>query len=178
VILVEGESDKAAVETLAARLGRDLAADGVSVVAMGGAGNALRYATTYARTGVLLAGMYDVGEMREFRRALEGSGMGPIDTHEEMEHFGFFVCDPDLEAELIRALGTATVEAVLESQGELGSFRIMQRQPAQRGRPVEDQLRRFLGTRSGRKVAYGRLLAEALDLGRVPRPLEGVIAYL
>jgi hypothetical protein len=54
----------------------------------------------------------------------------------------------------------------------------MQRQPAQRGRPVEDQLRRFLGTRSGRKVAYGRLLAEALDLGRVPRPLEGVIAYL
>ena len=37
VVLVEGESDRAAVDALAKRLGRDLDAEGVSIVAMGGA---------------------------------------------------------------------------------------------------------------------------------------------
>ena len=62
-----------------------------------------------------------------------------------MEQLGFYVCDPDLEAELIRALGPDAVEAVLEAQKELGSFRTFQRQPAQRERPVEKQLQRFMG---------------------------------
>jgi len=49
VVLVEGERDKAAVETLADRRGRDLAAEGVEVVAMGGvigvrSGRKARYA--------------------------------------------------------------------------------------------------------------------------------------
>ena len=34
---------------------------------------------------------------------------------------------------------------------------MFQRQPAQRERPVEAQLRRFMGTRSLRKIRYGRL---------------------
>ena len=37
VVLVEGVSDQLAVETLAARLDRDLGAEGVLVVPMGGA---------------------------------------------------------------------------------------------------------------------------------------------
>jgi hypothetical protein len=53
----------------------------------------------------------------------------------------------------------------------------MQRQPAQRGRTVEAQLRRFMGTHSGRKLKYARLLVEALDLDAVPRPLDGVLAH-
>jgi hypothetical protein len=32
-----------------------------------------------------------------------------------------------------------------------------------------------MGTRSGRKILYARLLVEALDLERVPRPLDGVL---
>ena len=39
VLLVEGVSDRVAVETLAARRGRDLGAEGVSVVPIGGAKN-------------------------------------------------------------------------------------------------------------------------------------------
>jgi hypothetical protein len=178
VILVEGESDKAALETLAGRLGHDLSADGVTVVAMGGATNVGRYLEQHAGTGVALAGLCDAGEEGDFRRGLDRIGLGSNLTRGGLESLGFFVCEPDLEAEMIRALGTAAVEGVLEAQGELASFRIMQRQPAQRGRPVEDQLRRFLGTRSGRKVAYGRLLAEAVDLGRVPRPLRAVLAFV
>ena len=64
------------------------------------------------------------------------------------------------------------------AQGELGSLRRFQRQPAQRSRPIEAQLRRFLGTRSGRKLKYARLLVQALDLGRVPEPHDWVLAYV
>ena len=95
-----------------------------------------------------------------------------------MERLGFFVCVADLEDELIRCLGPDVVEAVVAAQGELRSFRSLQRQPAHLGRPVDQQLRRFLGTRSGRKAAYARALVDALDLERVPRPLDGVLASL
>ena len=90
--------------------------------------------------GVRLAGLCDAGEERDFRRALERAGLGSDLTRDDLERLGFYVCDPDLEAELIRALGPDAVEAVLEAQGELGSFRTFQRQPAQRERPVEKQL--------------------------------------
>jgi hypothetical protein len=43
---------------------------------------------------------------------------------------------------------------------------------------VEAQLRRFIGTRSGRKLRYARLLAGALDLGHVPRPLDRLLAHV
>ena len=72
----------------------------------------------------------------------------------------------------------ALVEELLGAQGDLGSFRIMQRQPAWRGRPQGAQLRRFLGTRSGRKIHYGHVLAGALDLTQVPCPLAGVLAHV
>jgi len=90
---------------------------------------------------------------------------------------GVFACDADLEDELIRALGTAAVEAVLEAEGELASFRRFQEQPAQRGRDLHAQLHRFLGTRAGRKIRYGALLVDALDLDRVPCALELVLAH-
>ncbi len=88
------------------------------------------------------------------------------------------MCVADLEDELIRSLGAATVEGIVEAQGEIGSFRTFQKQPAQQGRPVEQQLRRFMGTRSGRKAQYAGLLVGALDLSRVPRPLDGVLAHV
>jgi hypothetical protein len=87
-----------------------------------------------------------------------------------------FVCEPDLEAELVRALGATAVEAVIAAQGELDSFRRLQRQPAQRVRSVEAQLTRFFGGRSGNKARYARLLAEALPPSRIPAPLAGVLA--
>jgi hypothetical protein len=93
-----------------------------------------------------------------------------------MEALGFYVCVADLEDELIRALGTTAVQQLVDSQGELGSFQTFQKQPAQRARPLAAQLRRFIGTRSGRKIRYGRLLVEALDPADVPRPLDLVLA--
>ena len=58
------------------------------------------------------------------------------------------------------------------------SFRTFRKQPAQRTRPTDAQLRRFMGTRSGRKIHYAALLVDALDLDHVPRPLDLVLAHV
>jgi hypothetical protein len=79
---------------------------------------------------------------------------------------------------LIRALGADEVLRVLDAHGDLGPFRTLQKQPSWRGRPVEEQLRRFMGSGGSRKIQYARHLVEALDLGRVPAPLDGVLAAL
>jgi hypothetical protein len=127
---------------------------------------------------VRLAGLCDAGEEREFKRGLERAGLGSKLTRAAMEALGFFVCDPDLEAELIRAIGAATVEQVVDSQRDLRSFRTLQKQPAWQRRTTEEQLRRFMGSGGRRKIRYARLLVEALDLTRVPRPLDHVLAHV
>jgi hypothetical protein len=92
-----------------------------------------------------------------------------------MEELGFFVCVADLEDELVRSVGVAGVEQVIAAEGELGSFRTFQKQPAKRALPYEEQLWRFMWNR---KARYAPLLVHALDLGRVPRPLDGVLAHV
>ena len=180
VVLVEGSSDQVALETLADRRGRDLAAAGIAVVPMGGARNIRRFLEQFGPRGLNLglAGLCDAGEEGDFRRGLEWAGLGSDLGRAEMEALGFYVCVADLEDELIRCLGTAAVEQVLEAQGELGSFRTFQRQPAWRARPSQEQLRRFIGTHSGRKIRYARLLVDALELTSVPRPLDRLLAHL
>jgi len=116
--------------------------------------------------GLKLAGLYDAAEEGDFQRGLEQAGLGSNLTRAEMERLGFYACMADLEDELIRALGADAVEAVIDAQGDLGSFRTCQKQPAWRGGTHEEQLRRFLGTHSGRKIRSAALLVEALDLTR------------
>ncbi|UOE45661.1 ATP-dependent endonuclease [Agromyces larvae] len=154
IVLVEGDSDRIAVEMLAARLGVDLP----PVVAIGGSKNARR--AIAAHPGARLIGLVDAGERRDFESVID-----PV-----------FVCDPDLEAEFVRALGVDGTLAVVREQGELDSFRTLQRQPALRERSIEVQLARFFGGRSGNKLRYARLLAEAVPLDRVPPPLAALFA--
>ena len=125
-----------------------------------------------------LAGLCDEGEEEVFRRGLERAGFGDELTRSDMERLGFYVCVADLEDELIRALGPAFVEAVVESEGDLGSFRTFQKQPAWRGQRLDGQLRRFMGSADRRKLRYARLLVDAIDLDGIPRPLDGVLAHV
>jgi hypothetical protein len=180
VVLVEGISDQRALEVLAERRGRSLDAEGVSVVPIGGAQSIGRFLTRFGPQGldVKLAGLCDAGEESDFRRGLERAGLGASLTRADMESLGFYVCDADLEDELIRALGVDSVQRVVDAQGDLGSFRTLQKQPAWRRRPAEEQLRRFMGSGGSRKIRYARLLVEALDLTRVPRPLDRVLAHV
>jgi hypothetical protein len=180
VVLVEGFSDRCALEALAARGGRDLDREGVSIVPMGGATNIGHFLDAFGPRGlgIRLAGLCDAAAEPDFRRGLQRAGLGVRLARGGLERLGFFVCVADLEDELIRSLGVASVEQVIEGQGELGSLRTLQKQPAHRGEPAAAQLRRFMGTRSGRKSRYARLLAEAVDPARVPRPLERLLAHV
>jgi hypothetical protein len=180
VVLVEGLSDRLALEVLARRRGRDLAADGIAVIAMHGATNLGRYLERYGPGGlnVKLAGLCDAAEEDYFGRALRRAGIGAGASGAAMEALGFFVCTRDLEDELIRALGTDAVEHIIAAQGELRSLRTLQRQPAQRDQTTQDQLRRFMSGRSGNKHRYARLLADAVQLNQAPRPLDGVLGHL
>jgi len=180
VVLVEGLSDQFALEALAERHGRNLDAEAISVVPIGGAQAIGRFLNLFGPPGldVRLAGLCDAAEEGEFRRGLEQAGLGSHLTRAEMERLGFYVCVADLEEELIRALGAASVEQVIDAQGDLGSFRTLQKQPAWEARSVEEQLRRFMGSGGSRKIRYARLLIDALDLARVPRSLERVLAHV
>jgi hypothetical protein len=156
VVLVEGISDRIALETLAARRGVE-----VDVVPMGGAHAVGRYLARY--DGARVVGLCDERERAVFLRA----GMDEAD---------FGVCIADLEDELIRAVGPERITALLEEGGSLASFGTFQRQPAWRGRPVDAQLRRFLCSSDGRKLRYVPLLVDAaVDAGTVPRPLDAVL---
>jgi hypothetical protein len=180
VILVEGRSDQAAVLALAGRQGRDLARERVEVVAMGGATNAGFFLEALGPHGASLplAGLCDAAEVGHFLRGLARSGLEPADSQDDMEARGFFVCNPDLEGELIRAHGAASIERIFAAHGELGAFRTFQRQPWHRLRPIEQQMRRFLGTRATRKVRYGALLVEDLARDLMPRPLVAVLDHV
>jgi len=167
VILVEGTSDRRALEALAHRRGRDLDTEGVAVVPMGGYGNLPRFLDDHRDARI--AGLYDAGEEQHFLRAL-----GCADRA-ELEQAGFYACARDLEDELTRAVGPEEMERVLDEQGELRAFRTYQRQPAHRARTLEEQLHGFMWNR---KQRYAVVLVEALDLGNVPRPLDCVLAHV
>ena len=177
VVLVEGISDQIAVETLAARGGRDLRAERVVVLPIGGAHAFTRYLRQFGPAGadLRLRGLCDLGEEKIVRRGLASAGIGSPASRADMERLGFYVCVEDLEDELIRAIGAIRIEALIDSQGDLGSFRSLQRQPEWRRQPAAAQLRRFLGSGASRKIRYARLLAGAVDLDRLPHPLDAVL---
>lgn len=177
VVLVEGISDQIAVETLATRSERDLAAEGVVVVPVGGAHAMAKYLLKLGPRGkdLKLAGLCDGAEEAAVRLALDQAGIGTPRDRTEMERLGFFVCVDDLESELIRALGTDHVKTLFEANEDLGSFRSLQMQPEWRGQPIGAQMRRFLGSGSRRKLRYARIFVGALEADQVPYALSGVI---
>ena len=168
VILVEGVSDQIAIETLARATGRDLHAHQVAVVPIGGAQAIGHFAARFGPSGAGLrvVGLCDAGEEPVVRRAVARAGADlPV-----------FVCDADLEDELIRAVTPDRVQNLLAAHGNLGSFRTLQKQPAWRDQPIQAQLRRFLASGATRKLRYAdKLVVAAVALGRVPTPLQEVL---
>jgi len=169
VVFVEGASDHVALTSLAPRLGHDLDAEGVAVVPMDGFSGIGRFLTEFGPVGrdLLLAGLVDEAEAWYVGARLAAAGVDDATFH---------LCRPDLEGELLRAVGRDGVDAVLDALGILDSFGRFQRQPAQRRRTWDEQVHRFVGTRTGRKVAAARALSEAVALDRVPAPLVRVLA--
>ena len=179
VVLLEGPSDVAAVRAVAAAYGVTDSVHRYRLIDMGGVTNIRRHlvALRAASVPVRVIGMCDAGEAQFFVRALRLTGGGPRHEADLAEH-GFYVCDADLEDELIRALGPEQVLGVLSRLGLRGRLTTFQRQPAWRGRPLHEQLHRFAGVASGRKTLLAGALAEGLARHEVPAPLRRLVAEM
>ncbi|KGM11586.1 hypothetical protein N868_05545 [Cellulomonas carbonis T26] len=182
LVLVEGISDQIAVETAAQVRGLDLDAEGVVVVPVGGAHAVGRVLRTLApgrpsaARAVRVVGLCDRREEGVVGRALEAAGLGAVRDRPDLERLGFFVCDEDLEDELVRAVGAHEALPLLAAEGDLRAFRSLQDQPAWRGRAADEQLRRFLGSGGSRKLRYARLLVvAAAERDRLPLPLVALL---
>lgn len=171
-ILVEGDSDKAAVIALAPRFGVDLVSEGITVAVIGGAGNFGRAIPEATALGHRVGGLYDEAEERFVAGALNRQ------EGEDLTRQGFFACRPDLELELVRAVGAVEMTNLLDSQGDLKTFRNFQGQPAHRDFEAVDQMRRFISASGARKAQYAALMAEAVTFEAVPEPLEGLIHWI
>lgn len=173
VVLVEGISDQIAFETLAARSGRDLDAEGTVVIPIGGAQAIARHLARFGPTGadIAIAGLCDAAEVSDYANGLASVGRTGVTDATALEGHGFFVCRDDLEQELLRACGPERSLATLEAQGDIGSFRTLQKQPAWRGHPIDDQLHRWLRAGASRNLRYARLLVEAVPVDEAPPPL-------
>ena len=180
VVLVEGVSDRIALEVVAARCERNLRNEGVFIVPMGGATNIGRFLTLFGPQGrnLRLAGLYDLAEEAHFTRRFERAGFGRCLDRAQLASLGFYVCVTDLEDEFIRSLKAAGAERVIEREGELASLRRMQHEPFHRTRTRQQQIHRFIGVHSGRKYRYARLFAEAVGPDRIPKPIDELLAYL
>lgn len=174
VVLLEGVSDIAAVAAVAAS--RDVDLTDIELVDLGGVTNIRRELRELHRTAtdVDILGLCDAPEARFVEQALNDVGCVVRDTSDLPTH-GFFVCQADLEEELIRALGTDRTIAVLERLGLDTKLATLRQQPAWQGRALTEQLHRFCGVASGRKEMLAGALAAELEPPRVPHPLDALV---
>lgn len=165
VLLVEGESDRVALRSLAARLG--LAAPDERIVPMGGITNLARFLATVG-PDVPVGVLHDAGEEPFVARTLARSDR-PVASYR---------CTRDLEDALVGGLGVERTLAVIEDAGDLARWHTLRNQPHHRTADERDVLRRFFGTTSGRKARYAELLAAALDPDDVPAELCEALRFL
>jgi hypothetical protein len=161
-------------------LGRDLGAEGVSIVPTNGAHAISRFLRQLAaeKPGAKLAGLYDAGEEEVIRAALERAGYGPNLDRSRLEGFGFFACIVDLEDELIRAAGETNLAKLIEREGDAQPWHGFRQQHAWHGRPIDQQFRRFIRSVSERNSRYIRAIVETIDPSRLPRPLRLLLDYV
>jgi hypothetical protein len=180
IVLVEGLTDELALTLAARRLGRDLEAEGVSVVPMNGAHAISRILRRLAaeEPRANLAGLYDEGEEKVIRAALERAGYGPNLDRSGLERVGFFACSADLEDELVRAAGEAILLRLIELEGDAQSWHTFQKQHAWQGRQADQQFRRFIRSVSGRNSRYIRTIVETIDPSKLPRPVRLLLDHV
>lgn len=175
-ILVEGDSDRFAIEAVARKKGRNLDADGISVVVMQGAGGIRPFLTLLGPSGlgVRLAGLCDANEVPQWSNALQTQGLIAAPGTTALEAAGFFVNDPDLEAVLIGAVGLQRVENLIASQADADAFERYRQQPAHAAKTRREQVHGFLHS-GGRQVVYAPLLVALLELPALPHSLGSVV---
>lgn len=180
IVIVEGATDKLALTLAARRLGRDIEAEDIAIMPIGGAHAITRLLAELAGRDpkVRIAGLCDEAEEGVFRAGLERSGYGSNLSRDELELLGFFVCSADLEDELIRAAGESIVSRLIELEGDAQPWHKFRSQRPWNGRPVDQQFRRFIRSVSERNSRYIRAIVETIDPSRLPRPLRLLLDYV
>lgn len=170
VVLLEGPSDAAAVRALMERDGIDPAP--VELVNLQGITNVGRTLKEIRQVvgDIDVVGMCDAAESRFAEKALADDGLPVLDAT-DLPVYGFFVCQADLEDELIGALGPDAALQALQDAGLGGKFDALRNQGAWADRPLAEQLHRFCGAATGRKELAAAILAAALPADAVPEPL-------
>jgi hypothetical protein len=176
VVLVEGYSDRVALLQLASRLGRDFDAEGVTVLAMDGAGAVGTYLRLFGAAGLSLEvlGMCDEDKEDKWLSELQKAGFA-VKDRASMKAAGFLVCVKDLEQEFVKALGLGGAQAVISNEGEASTFAAFQKQPTYSGASLDEQLRRFF---QKDKIRWAVPLVDALNLKAIPGPLNDLISKL
>lgn len=176
---MEGRTDELALTLAARRSGRNLEAEGLSIVVINGVHAIGRYIALLAEAPeAKLAGLYDEKEEQIVRAALERAGYGSELDRVQLERAGFFACSADLEDELIRAAGEALLLRLIEAEGDAQPWHTFQSQRQWRGRPFDQQFRRFIRSVSGRNSRYIRAVIETIDPAQLPRPLRLLLEYV
>lgn len=180
IVLVEGVTDELALTLAAARLGRDLRAEGTAVIPTNGAHAVARFLRRLSaeEPGSILAGLYDEGEEDVIRAALVQAGRESSLDHDRLERAGFFACSTDLEDELTRAAGETVIARLIEREGDSQPWHTFSEQQAWKGRPMDQQFRRFIRSISERNSRYIRAIVETIDPSRLPRPLVLLLDYV
>jgi putative ATP-dependent endonuclease of the OLD family len=178
VILVEGFSDFLATRVLAATLGVELDAAGVSLISLDGADVFVHYLRLFGPGGLDLdlRGLCDADHEEEWQSRLTQAGI-PITDRQTMNAAGFYICDPDLEAELLGALDTDRVAAVIAADGGQALFDSYANQPAQQGRSTEELQLGFV-QKPKAKIRWAPLIAAEMNSEEVPAPLRSLLEDL
>lgn len=178
-ILVEGDSDKFALEAAAEKVGRNLDREGITIVSLEGSGGLETFLGILGPRGLglRLSGLCDLDSEDDWMRRLEKAKVGAASDRDTMEGLGFFVCQVDLEDELLRAIGVDEALAVVDHRGDREAFDRDAQQPANRGASLHEQLLGFLGRR-GRKVTYAPEFVDRLDASKIPQPLLGALQHV
>ncbi|MGL5817469.1 MAG: hypothetical protein ACRCYR_07895, partial [Phycicoccus sp.] len=174
VVLLEGPSDVAAVQVLASARGLDPATECYRLADMRGVTNVGRHLAEASASGIRVLGLCDAGEAHVVVTALRRAGTA-VHGPDDLPSAGFRVCRRDLEDELLRAVTPERALAALDAHGLAERFATFAQQPTWTGRPLADQLRRFAGAGSGRKVLLAEALAGLLDETSTPPPLAALL---
>lgn len=170
-VLLEGPSDVAAVRALMGAQGIDPGpVELVSLEGVTNVGRVLAEVRLLRGADADVVGLCDAADTRFVEKALADDGL-PVADATDLPAYGFFVCERDLEDELIRALGPERALAALQGAGLGSKLEALRTQQPWADRPLAEQLHRFCGAASGRKELAAGILARALADDEVPEPL-------
>ena len=146
VILVEGDSDKFALEAVAEKVGRNLDGEGITIVSLEGGGGLGTFLGMLGPRGfsLKLAGLCDQDSQSGWIKKLDEAGVGSVLDRAAMERVGFYVCESDLEDELLRALGVDEALEIVQERGDRAAFDFYSQEPRHSDLDTHDQLLGFL----------------------------------